>query len=58
MRKKPSCSREVEEKGTVGGSMRDRESENKCERGKERHKSRLGFPGLKLTGAVKGTLGV
>ena len=36
VRKKPSCAREVEEKGTVGGSMRDRESENKCERGRER----------------------
>lgn len=60
MRKKPSCVREVEEKGTVRGSMWDRESEreNECERGRERHKRRLGFPGLKLTGAEKGTMGV
>ena len=50
MRKKPSCVREVEEKGTVRGSMWDRESEREyeCERGRERHKRRLGFPGLKL----------
>lgn len=48
--------REVEEKGTVEGPMWDREKE--CERGRERHKRRLGFPGLKLTRAVKGTMGV
>ena len=38
VRKKPSFVREVEEKGTVRGSMWDRQSEreNECERGRER----------------------